>query len=161
MKETIYAAVIAVYCAFYQLIGGWNSAFGILFLFMFIDIITGWIVAGCYHKSDKSKSGKLESKAVFKGIAKKIMILVMVVVAKMLDILIGWTGLEFELIGTGVILWFIAYELLSIVENAGRMGIPVPPGLTNAIAVFSDLNKKKGVNNGENEPVSSVQKTDK
>ena len=101
---------------------------------MAIDYITGLLVAGVFHKSGKSETGCLESRAGFKGLCRKGLILLVVLVAFRLDLLMGTVFLR-----DASIIAFVCNEALSIIENAGLMGIPVPERITDAIEV---LNKK-------------------
>ena len=116
--------------------GGWTASLSTLLIFMLIDYVTGLIVAGVFHKSKKTDSGALESRAGFKGLCKKGMILLLVLVGHRLDISIGTTYIR-----DAVCIAFIANETISIIENAGLMGIKIPAILENAIDV---LKKKKG-----------------
>ena len=116
--------------------GGWSASLTTLLIFMLIDYITGLIVAGVFHKSKKTDSGALESRAGFKGLCKKCMVLLLVLVGHRLDIAIGTTCIK-----DAVCIAFITNETISIIENAGLMGIKIPAVLENAIDV---LKKKKG-----------------
>ena len=116
--------------------GGWTASLSTLLIFMMIDYLTGLIVAGVFHKSKKTDSGALESRAGFKGLCKKCMILFLVLVGHRLDIAIGSTYIR-----DAVCIAFIANETISIIENAGLMGIKIPAILENAIDI---LKKKKG-----------------
>lgn len=107
-----------------------------LLIFMVIDYITGLVVAGVFHKSKKTENGALESKAGFKGLCKKCMILLFVLIGHRLDIAIGTAYIK-----DAVCIAFIVNELISIVENAGLMGISVPPPIMKAIEVLNDKNK--------------------
>ncbi len=107
------------------LYGGWSSLLGILLAFVVIDYITGFVAAGI--------EGKLSSGVGLKGIAKKIFIFVMVAVAHLADQAIGT-----EIIRNAAIFFYLANELLSITENSGRIGLPVPPMLTKAVAILQD-----------------------
>lgn len=120
------------------LFGGWNASLTTLLIFMGIDYISGLIVAGVFKKSTKSENGALESRAGAKGLIRKCVILLMVVVAYRLDIIVGTTYIR-----DAVCIAFIVNETLSIVENAGLMGIPIPEQITNAIAILKDKNKNK------------------
>jgi len=111
--------------------GGWDASMTTLVLFMAIDYITGLIVAGVFHKSTKSESGSLESRAGWKGLCRKGTTLLIVLVAYRLDIAMGTT-----VIRDGVIIAFIANEAISIIENAGLMGLPVPKIIMNSIEVL-------------------------
>ena len=115
--------------------GGWDAALTTLVLFMVIDYISGLIVAGVFHASRKTESGILESRAGWKGLCRKGMTLLFVLIAYRLDLAIGVSYIR-----DTVIIGFIANELISIVENAGLMGIPLPSVITKAIDVLT----KKG-----------------
>jgi len=117
-----------------SLFGGWDTGIGTLILFMAIDFLSGLAVAGVFHKSVKTESGTLESKAGFKGLCRKCMALLFVLVAHRLDLSLGTPYIR-----DTVIIGFMANELISIVENAGLMGLPLPAALINAIDL---LNKK-------------------
>ena len=119
--------------------GGWTASLSTLLIFMLIDYVTGLIVAGVFHKSKKTDSGALESRAGFKGLCKKCMVLLLVLVGHRLDIAIGTTYIR-----DAVCIAFVANETISIIENAGLMGIKIPVTLENAIDV---LKKKKGADN--------------
>jgi len=119
-----------------SLFGGWSMDFQTLLLFMVVDYITGLIVAGVFHTSQKSESGALNSNVGFKGLCKKIGILLCVLIAYRLDISIGT-----DYIRTAVIIAFIVNEAVSIVENVGLMGVPIPPAIFKAIDVLK--NKKE------------------
>ena len=114
--------------------GGWNAAMMTLIALMAVDYLTGLMVAGIFHKSPKSESGALESKAGWKGLCRKGVTLLVVLVAAQLDRAIG-TGF----IRDAAVIGYIANETLSIIENAGLMGVPVP----NAVKKGIELLKKK------------------
>ena len=114
--------------------GGWNAAMMTLIALMAVDYLTGLMVAGIFHKSPKSESGALESKAGWKGLCRKGETLLVVLVAAQLDRAIG-TGF----IRDAAVIGYIANETLSIIENAGLMGVPVP----NAVKKGIELLKKK------------------
>lgn len=115
--------------------GGWTASLSTLLIFMAIDYITGLITAGVFHKSQKTETGTLESRAGFKGLCRKGMILLFVLIGYRLDLAIGTSYIR-----DAICIAFIANELISIVENAGLMGIPIPAVITKAI----DILKKKG-----------------
>lgn len=114
-----------------QLFGGINTSLITLLIFMGIDYVSGILVAGVFGNSGKSKNGGLESRAGWKGLLKKGITLAVVVVAYRLDLLMGT-----DYIKNAVIIAFCANEVISITENAGLMGIPVPKGIANAIDVL-------------------------
>ena len=107
--------------------------------FMAIDYISGLIVAGVFHNSKKTSTGTLESRTGWKGLCRKCMTPLFVLVAYRLDLAIG-----VDYIRDAVIIGFIANELISIVENAGLMGIPSPAVIANAIDILTQKAEKKG-----------------
>ncbi len=117
------------------LFGGWTSGLTTLVIFMAVDYISGLIVAGIFKKSTKTESGALESKAGWKGLCRKCMTLVFVWIGYRLDLAVGT-----DYIRDAVIIGFMANELISIVENAGLMGVKYPEVITKAIDVLT--NKK-------------------
>lgn len=124
----------AIGAAVAWLFGGWSAAATALCVFMAIDYITGVIVALVFHKSPKTESGGLASWTGFKGLAKKFAILLIIAVANWVDILIGTTYIR-----DATAIAFCLNEVLSIVENVGLMGVPIPAVLRHGIDV---LNKK-------------------
>jgi len=132
VKQGILTIIGAVGAYIANLLGGWDAGLTTLVIFMAVDYFTGLIVAGIFHKSKKTESGALSSKAGIQGIAKKIMMLLMVLVAVRLDIL---TGTDY--IRDAVIIALCGNELISIIENAGLMGVPIPKKLKDAIEVLS------------------------
>ena len=137
LKDFIPAAVGVTGGCIALAFGGWDSALQTLVIFMAIDYFSGLIVAGVFKQSKKSDNGALSSVCSWKGLAKKGMQLLIVLVGYRLDTMIGS-----EFIRTAVIIAFITNELLSMVENAGLMGIPMPTALHKAIDI---LNSKGGV----------------
>lgn len=103
----------------------------ILLLLMVIDLITGTLVSAIWHKSTKTKSGKLSSRAMFKGIVKKILTLFIVVIAYQLDIL-----LNINMIRYIVIITLIIEEILSIIESITLTGLKVPIIITKALDIL-------------------------
>ena len=139
-KETICTAVGVVGSAIAAVFGGWDEALVTLIIFMVIDYISGLLVAGIFHKSNKSENGALESRAGWKGLCRKCVTLLFVLIAYRLDLAIG-----VDYIRNAVIIGFMANELISIVENAGLMGAPLPGVIQNAIEILT----QKAQNNEE------------
>ena len=121
--------------------GGWSDALITLIVFMALDYVTGLIVAGIFKKSKKSENGALESRAGFKGLCRKGVALMIVLVAVRLDIIMHTTYIK-----DAVIIAFVANESISIIENAGLMGIPVPGIIARAIDVLRNDSEKVGTN---------------
>ena len=111
--------------------GGWSADLAALVCFMAVDYGSGLVVAGVFHRSKKSDSGALESGAGFQGLCRKGMILLMVLIGARLDQLLG-----LAFIRSAVCIGFGANELLSILENAGLMGIPSPKALGRAVELL-------------------------
>lgn len=124
-----------------ELLGGWDAGLQSLFLFMAIDYITGLIVAGVFKKSRKSQQGALESRAAWKGLLRKGTSLGVVLIACRLDLLLGST-----IIRDATVIAYCGNELLSITENIGLMGVPLPKIITEALEA---LGKKEELKKGE------------
>ena len=114
-----------------SLFGGWDTALATLLIFMAVDYVTGLIVAGVFHKSQKTASGALESRAGWKGLCRKGTSLLVVLVAYRLELVIGSNFVK-----DATIIAFIAHETISIIENAGLMGAPIPAVIVKAIDVL-------------------------
>lgn len=123
--------------------GGWDAAMITLVSMMVIDYLTGVLVAAVFHNSPKTQNGTLESKAGWKGLCRKGMTLLIVLVASRLDIILG-TGF----IRDAVIIGYIANETISIIENAGLMGVPIPEAIKKAIEVLQQKESQEGEDNG-------------
>lgn len=120
-----------------ELFGGWDSDITTLIIFMAVDYIMGIIVAAVFKRSDKSDSGALSSRSAWTGLVRKFVTLLIVLIAYRLDILLGT-----QYIRTAAVIGFCSSELVSIVENAGLMGVPLPPIITKAIDILK--NKDNG-----------------
>lgn len=133
--KSVFSMICGAFGSFLTyLFGGWDSILLALIVFMAIDYITGSILALVFHKSPKSESGAYESRKGFKGLCRKFIILFFVIIGHILDNTLG-----FDYIKNFVCIAFMTNELLSIIENAGLMGVPIPKVITNAI----ELLKKK------------------
>lgn len=122
---TIGSAVVAFF-------GGWDAGMITLVTCMVVDYLTGLMVAMVFHNSPKTESGALESRAGWKGLCRKGTTLLVVLVAYVLDMLIGT-----DYISDAVIIGFVANEVISIIENAGLMGIPMPAAIKKAIDILT------------------------
>jgi toxin secretion/phage lysis holin len=109
------------------LLGGWDLALQVLVLFVVMDYVTG-LVAAWYSKTLNSQVG-------FKGICKKVLLFIPIAICYALDQVLGQ-----EILRSLAIFFYIANEGLSIVENLGRTGVPVPDALGEALEQM----KKKG-----------------
>lgn len=117
MKNTINLILGSVFSSVAYFLGGWDFALQTLLLVMALDYVTG------VCKAIKQK--KLNSKTGFTGIIKKFGYLIIVALAVVIDHLAGDTGA----VRTLVIYFFVANDGLSILENWGAMGLPLPKKL--------------------------------
>ena len=149
MKYGVCTAIGVVGGLIAGLFGGWDEGLMTLVIFMAIDYVSGLVVAGVFHNSRKTETGTLESKAGWKGLCRKCMTLLFVLVAYRLDLMIGS-----DYIRDAVIIGFVANEAISIIENAGLMGVPFPEPIRKAIEILTkDYNRRiqedKNVDAGE------------
>lgn len=138
MKDTFCMAVGALGAAIANLYGGWDAALQTLILFMAVDYVTGLIVAGVFHASPKSRTGALESRAGWKGLIRKGETLLIVLVACRLDAVMATSFVR-----DAVVIGFICNETISIVENAGLMGLPIPAALTKAVDILKQRSEEQ------------------
>ena len=140
-KLTFVVGVIGGFIS--TLFGGWSLALQILIIFMLVDYLTGILNAGIFKTSKKTETGSLSSKVGWKGLCKKGVTLLIVLVACQLDLLLKST-----IIRDVTIITFILNEVISIIENAGLMGIPIPKIIRNAIELLrSKTGEKEDVSN--------------
>lgn len=133
MKEIVSAAVGMTAGMISWLTGGFDTPVLALVISMGVYYATGLIVAGVFHTSPKTDGGGLDSRVGWKGLARKFVTLLMVVVANLADILLG-----LHYIRDAVIVAFCANECISILENAGLMGIRIPKVLQAALEKLSE-----------------------
>lgn len=125
------AAAVGVFAS--HALGGWDASMQVLVALMVADYVTGILVAAVWHKSAKSESGTLDSKAGFKGLLKKAMILLVVWLGVLLD---GAMGTNY--IRTMAVLFFVGNEGISLLENLGLMGVPYPEFLRKALEALHE-----------------------
>ncbi|RST56916.1 holin [Siminovitchia terrae] len=125
--ETIFKSVVAVIGAIITfLLGGWSPLLQVLVIFIVMDYVLGFLVAATH--------GELNSSIGFKGIAKKVIILSLVAVAYAIDTIMG----DGTLIRDAVIFFYLANELLSILETVGKTNLPVPDVLKKAVEKLNE-----------------------
>ncbi len=118
------------------LFGEWSPLLGILVTFTILDFGSGMWASYL--------AGELKSKIGMIGITKKVFIFVMVAVAHLIDLFLIETGMETKAyIMTMTIVFYSVNEILSIIENAGRIGLPVPEQIKNAVVVLKGKDDKK------------------
>lgn len=144
MKEGICTAIGVVGSTIASFFGGFDAALITLLIFMGVDYATGLIVAGVFHKSEKTENGALESRAGWKGLCRKGVSLLVVLVACRLDMIMGS-----NFIRDATVIAFIANETISIIENAGLMGVPIPSVITKAIEVLKKKSEREDKKDGE------------
>ena len=125
--------------------GGWDTALVTLIIVMTVDYVTGVIVAAL-RRSPKSETGGLSSKVGFLGLAKKLMILLFVLIGNRLDMVIGT-----DYIRNAVIIGYMANELISITENAGLLGLPLPEVVTDTIDILKTKSRKEDSDDAESD----------
>ncbi|MBQ9617357.1 MAG: phage holin family protein [Oscillibacter sp.] len=141
MKNTVCAALGVLGGLISASFGGWDASLNTLVFFMGLDYLTGLVVAGVFRRSDKSENGALESRAGWKGLLRKGMTLAVVFVACRLDMLLGTSFVR-----DATVIAFVVNETLSIVENAGLMGVPFPPAVADSLET---LKRKAGMSDGK------------
>ena len=133
IKNGVLAALAAVGTFVAHALGGWDAAMQSLVALMAADYLTGVLVAAVWKRSNKSETGALDSKAGFKGLLKKGMILLLVWLGVLLDNAMGASYIR-----TAVVLFFVGNEGLSLLENLGLMGVPFPAFLKAALEALRD-----------------------
>ena len=139
--KNVLLAGLAVSGAFVvEQLGGWDAMLGLLMGFMAADVVTGVLVAAIWKKSGKTQGGRLESRAGFKGLCRKGIILLLIWLGVLMDEALGTAYIR-----SAIILFFVGNEGLSLLENLGLMGVQYPAALKNALEVLRD----KGENGHE------------
>ena len=133
MKDAVSTVVGLAAGMLSGIVGGFDTPVLVLVVSMGVDYVTGLIVAGVFHASPKTSGGGLDSRVGWKGLARKFVTLLIVVVANLADIL-----LQLHYIRDAVIAAFCANECISILENAGLMGIRIPKVLKAALEKLSE-----------------------
>ena len=133
LKDGICLAAGAAGAAVSAAVGGWDAAMTALLIFMAADYVTGMTAAAVFHRSKKTEDGTLESRAGWKGLVRKGVTLAVVLAAARLDAVIGS-----DFVRDAAVIGFTANEGLSIIENAGLMGVPIPRAVVSAIHVLKE-----------------------
>ena len=123
--ENVVKTIVAVAGAVTSyLFGGWSALLNILLTFVVADYITGVTAA--------AKEGRLNSEVGAWGIVRKVGIFAIVALAHLVDTALG----DAHLFRDASIFFFLANELLSVIENLGRVGVPTPPVIQRAVEVL-------------------------
>jgi len=128
MKEKICAVLGLAGSALCWAFGGWDAAIAALLVCMAVDYVSGSLVALVFHNSSKTETGAYNSAYGLKGLCKKGMMLLFVLVAVQIDKLLGTAYAR-----DAVCIGFCSNEVLSIIENLGLAGIPMPQAVTKAL----------------------------
>ncbi|MFI8686106.1 MULTISPECIES: phage holin family protein [Rossellomorea] len=112
-----------------NLFGDWDMLITFLLITVTLDYFTGMIASGI--------EGKLSSKSGVKGIGRKVLIFSLVTVAHLIDTIL--TNQHF--IRNATIIFYLCNEMISIIENVGRAGVPVPEFLKKAVEVLKKKSK--------------------
>lgn len=128
MKETVCAALGILGSAICWAFGGWDAAMATLLVCICVDYVSGSIVALVFHNSTKTESGAYNSAYGLKGLCKKCLMLLFVLVAVQIDRALGA-----EYVRDAVCIGFSVNEILSIIENLGLAGIPMPEAVVKAL----------------------------
>lgn len=126
MKESICTILGMILTVFIYLLGGIDIALQCLLIAIVLDYVSGIIKAFI--------TKQLSSKIGFKGIIKKVGLLLIVMLGVLVDRVTGDTGA----IRTLVIYYFVANEGLSIIENLSLAGVPIPKGLKKALKALKE-----------------------
>ena len=135
MKETFCTLLGLLGAALSWAFGGWDAALTALVICMGVDYISGSIVALVFHNSRKSETGAYNSAYGLKGLCKKCLMLLFVIVAVQADRLMGG-----DFVRDAVCIGFSTNEILSIVENLGLAGIPMPQAVVKALEQLQTSN---------------------
>lgn len=127
----IKAAAAIVGSLYSWIYGEWSQIFGVLILVVIADYLSG-IAASAVE-------GKISSRIGYVGIIKKLGIFLIIAMAHHLDGVFGDTNA----LRDAAIFFYVANELISVAENAGRIGLPLPPSITNVIAVLKEKGDKE------------------
>ena len=128
MKESLCTAMGLMGAALSWAFGGWDAALTALMICISVDYISGSLVALVFHNSNKSSSGAYNSAYGLKGLCKKGLMLLFVLVAVQIDRLLGS-----EYVRDAVCIGFCSNEILSITENLGLAGVPMPQAVVKAL----------------------------
>lgn len=131
MKETICVLIGSITTGLVYLLGGIDVALNCLLIAIILDYVSG-IIKAFNNKTLSSRIG-------LRGLLKKIGILIIVMLAVLIDRVTGNTGA----IRTLVVYYFVANEGLSIIENLGQAGLPIPKTIKNALKALKNQGEGK------------------
>lgn len=132
MKEFICSALSTIGYLLIFLLGGWDIALQCLLIAISLDYVSGLI------KAYSTKT--LSSRIGFRGLLKKVGLLIVVMIGVIIDKVTGGTGA----VRTLVIYYFVANEGLSIIENLGVAGVPIPKSIKKALKALKNTEELNG-----------------
>lgn len=148
--ERIVKIISAAIGAIMSFFVGMPPVMWVLIGMMTLDYATG-LITGAMGVSNKTQGGRMSSKAAFEGLIKKVMILLVVLLAVLLDMAVETgAGVSFSAVTGATCLWFIASEGVSVLENASALGVPIPGILKRALEMMREGNEDKKENMEEN-----------
>lgn len=130
------AFIASIGAAISGFLGGWDVPLQTLLVFVIVDLTTGMAVAAAFHNSRKTENGSADGRVFLKGVMKKLVMFGAVGISAFLDKLMNTP----MVCRTAMILFFIGNEGLSICENIGLMGVPIPKFLRKALEMLKDKN---------------------
>ena len=133
IKNFILCVFAAIGSTLANFLGGWDAALTVLIVLMVIDYLTGLAVAFIFKRSPKTEGGGVSSKVSFKGLTKKVVVLLLVGVGALLDRVIGA-----HYIRNLVVIFYIGTEGLSVLENTALMGVPYPAFVKKALEALRE-----------------------
>jgi len=126
-ESTVKALLAAIGMAATYLWGGWDAVLTALVVLACIDYASGWAAAWVGRR--------LSSEVGRRGIARKVGMFAIIALCNIID---QTGGLGDPILRTMAVWWYIGNEALSIVENLGEVGVPIPERLRDALAVLRD-----------------------
>lgn len=139
--ETVYKGIAAAMGAVISVFAGVPAMMWVLIGVMTLDYITG-LMTGAMGVSDKTEGGRLSSRAAYEGLLRKVMVLVVVLLAVFLDLAVQvGAGVSFSAVTGATCLWFVASEGVSVLENAALMGLPIPQVLIRALEIMKNADE--------------------
>lgn len=144
LKNTVLAILGTLGSFIARALGGWDSAVTLLFVMMGADLAAGVALAAIWKRSPKTERGGLSSGAAFRGAVKKLAAVVLVGIANLMDRALG-----LDYIRTAAVCFFIGSEGLSLLENLGLMGVPLPGVLRRTLEVLLDKGSPEETGGGD------------
>jgi toxin secretion/phage lysis holin len=129
MKEVLQSVLAVISTGLIYLLGGLDIAMTCLLIAIILDYVSGMLKAFI--------TKQVSSKVGFKGILKKVSILLVVMLAVLIDRVTGETGA----IRTLVVYYFVANEGLSVLENLGQAGVPIPQSIKKSLKALKKESK--------------------